>query len=106
MSLVGRSRCLPPFGQRAGVGCLFILMRQKPNGPLGRLRWRSQLTHRVQQLAQLQPGVSAEVVAVIMPVALTALAWVSTKIGDKNTTAIFSAVTAIVDAQAKSKKKA
>lgn len=51
-------------------------------------------------------GVSTEVVAVIMPVALTALAWLSTKIGDKGTTALFSAVTAVVEAQSKSKKKA
>ena len=49
-------------------------------------------------------GVSAEVVAVIMPVALTALAWVSTKIGDKNTTAIFSAVSAILESQSEEKK--
>jgi hypothetical protein len=51
-------------------------------------------------------GVSAEIVAVIMPIALTALAWVSTKIGDKGTTALFSVVTAVVEAQSKSKKKA
>ena len=51
-------------------------------------------------------GVSAEVVALVMPVALAVLAWVSTKIGDKNTTAIFSAVSAIVSAQSKEKKKA
>ena len=51
-------------------------------------------------------GVSAEVVAVVMPVALTALAWLSTKIGEKNTTAIFSVVSKIVDAQAKNKKTA
>lgn len=49
-------------------------------------------------------GVSAEVVALVMPVALAVLAWVSTKIGDKNTTAIFSAVSAIVSAQSKEKK--
>lgn len=51
-------------------------------------------------------GFSTETIAVIMPVALTALAWVSTKIGDKGTTAIFTAVEAVVEAQAKSKKKA
>ena len=51
-------------------------------------------------------GVSAEVVALVMPVALASLAWVSTKIGDKNTTAIFSIVSKVVEAQAKSKKKA
>lgn len=51
-------------------------------------------------------GVSAEVVALVMPVVLTGFAWLSTKIGDKNTTAIFSAVSAIVASQANSKKKA
>jgi hypothetical protein len=37
-------------------------------------------------------GFTKEQVAAAMPVALTALAWLSTKIGDKNTTAIFKVV--------------
>lgn len=51
-------------------------------------------------------GVSAEVVAVVTPAVLAGFAWLSTKIGDKNTTAIFSVVAKIVEAQANSKKKA
>jgi hypothetical protein len=49
-------------------------------------------------------GLSTEQIAVVMPVALTALAWLSTKIGDKNTTAIFTVVKAVAEAQAKKKK--
>lgn len=37
-------------------------------------------------------GFTTEQVAAAMPVVLTALAWLSTKIGDKNTTAIFKVV--------------
>lgn len=49
-------------------------------------------------------GFSMTQVAVAMPVALTALAWVSTKIGDKGTTAIFKIVTQAASAQAKKSK--
>jgi len=37
-------------------------------------------------------GFTTEQVAAAMPVVLTALAWLSTKIGDKHTTAIFKVV--------------
>ena len=43
-------------------------------------------------------------VAIAMPIALTVLAWVSTKIGDKGTTAIFRIVTQAATAQAKKGK--
>lgn len=46
-------------------------------------------------------GWSTETIAVIMPVALTVLAWVSTKIGDKGTTAIFSVVGAALESNSK-----
>lgn len=49
-------------------------------------------------------GLSTEVVAVLMPVALTALAWVSTKIGDKTTTAIFQAAQVAIEEHGKKKK--
>ena len=49
-------------------------------------------------------GFGSEVVAVLTPVVLTAMAWLSTKIGDKTTTAIFSVVAAVAEEQAKKKK--
>lgn len=49
-------------------------------------------------------GLSAEQIAVVMPIALTALAWLSTKIGDKGTTAIFRVVQEVAKAQAKKSK--
>jgi len=49
-------------------------------------------------------GFGSEVVAVLTPVALTAMAWLSTKIGDKTTTAIFSVVAAVAEEQTKKKK--
>ena len=49
-------------------------------------------------------GLGAEVVAVLTPVALTALAWVSTKIGDKTTTAIFQVAQAAIEEHGKKKK--
>jgi len=49
-------------------------------------------------------GLSAEVVAVLTPVVLTALAWVSTKIGDKTTTAIFQVAQAAIEEHGKKKK--
>lgn len=52
-----------------------------------------------------QAGLGAEQVAVLLPVALVALAWVSTKIGDKGTTALFSVINQVADAQAKKKSK-
>lgn len=52
-----------------------------------------------------QAGISAEQVAVAMPVVLVVLAWVSTKIGDKGTTALFSAIKQISDAQSKKANK-
>jgi hypothetical protein len=50
-------------------------------------------------------GLSTEMVAVLMPVALTALAWVSTKIGDKTTTALFQVAQAAIEEHGKKKKK-
>ena len=52
-----------------------------------------------------QAGLGAEKVAVLLPVVLVALAWVSTKIGDKGTTALFSVINQVADAQAKKKGK-
>jgi hypothetical protein len=49
-------------------------------------------------------GMSAEQIAVVMPFVLTAMAWVSTKIGDKGTTAIFRVVQEVVKAQSEQKK--
>lgn len=49
-------------------------------------------------------GFSAEQIAVILPIVLTALAWLSTKIGDKSTTAIFRVVQEVVESQAKKSK--
>jgi len=49
-------------------------------------------------------GLSTEAVAVLMPVALTALAWLSTKIGDKTTTALFQAAQAAINEHGKKKK--
>lgn len=49
-------------------------------------------------------GLGAEVVAVLTPVVLTALAWVSTKIGDKTTTAIFQVAQAAIEEHGKKKK--
>lgn len=50
-------------------------------------------------------GLSTEMIAVLMPVALTALAWVSTKIGDKTTTALFQVAQAAIVEHGKKKKK-
>ena len=52
-----------------------------------------------------QAGLGAEQVAVLLPVVLVALGWVSTKIGDKGTTALFSVINQVADAQAKKKSK-
>ena len=52
-----------------------------------------------------QAGLGAEQVAVLLPVVLVALAWESTKIGDKGTTALFSVINQVADAQAKKKGK-
>jgi hypothetical protein len=49
-------------------------------------------------------GLDATQVAVAMPIALTALAWVSTKIGDKGTTALFKVIVQASAAQAKKGK--
>jgi hypothetical protein len=49
-------------------------------------------------------GLDATQVAVAMPVALTILAWVSTKIGDKGTTVLFRVVKQAAAAQAKKSK--
>jgi hypothetical protein len=50
-------------------------------------------------------GFGSEVVALFTPVALAGMAWLSTKIGDKTTTAIFSVVTAVAEEHSKKKKK-
>lgn len=44
----------------AGLAVLLVLGRHKPDRPLGRIRRRGQLPHRVEQLAQLQPGIAAK----------------------------------------------
>lgn len=49
-------------------------------------------------------GMSAEQVAVVMPIVLMGLAWLSTKIGDKGTTVIFRVVQEVAKAQTSSKK--
>lgn len=45
--LVVRSRGLLSFGQPAGLGCVLILMRQKPNGSPSRLRLSCQVSEVV-----------------------------------------------------------
>lgn len=50
-------------------------------------------------------GFSAEQIAVALPIVLSALAWVSTKIGDKGTTAIFRAVEEVAKVKTATKKK-
>lgn len=50
-------------------------------------------------------GLGTEIVAALMPIALVALAWVSTKIGDKTTTALFQVAEAVIVEHGKKKKK-